>query len=92
MLPHDRHLSIAASRSIVYSISVPDGMSDKKLIEKLYSPSAEKPVFKMPNYEYVHKELQKSGVPLKLLGLEYCETWENWRTNPPNSTSITTTS
>ena len=27
----------------------------------------------MPDYEYVHKELQKSGVTLKLLWLEYCE-------------------
>ena len=27
----------------------------------------------MPDYEYVHKELQKSGVTLNLLWLEYCE-------------------
>ena len=52
---------------------LPEGMSDKELTEKLYSSSAEKPVFKMPDYEYVHKELQKSGVTLKLLWLEYCE-------------------
>ena len=32
------------------------------LTEKLYPSSAEKSVFKMPDYEYVHKELQKSGV------------------------------
>ena len=30
-------------------------------------------MYKMPDYEYVHKELQKSGVTLKLLWLEYCE-------------------
>ena len=52
---------------------LPEGMSDKELTEKLYPSSAEKPVFKMPDYEYVHKELQKSGVTLKLLWLEYCE-------------------
>ncbi len=33
----------------------------------------QKPMYKMPDYEYVHKELQKSGVTLKLLWLEYCE-------------------
>lgn len=27
----------------------------------------------MPDYEYVHKELQKNGVTLNLLWLEYCE-------------------
>ena len=27
----------------------------------------------MPDYEYVHKELQKSGVTLNLLWLKYCE-------------------
>ena len=50
-----------------------DGMSDKELTEKLYPPLAEKPAFKTPNYEYVHKELQKSGVTLKLLWPEYCD-------------------
>ena len=46
---------------------LPDGMSDKELTEKLYPFQTEKPVFKMPDYEYVNKELQKSGVTLKLL-------------------------
>lgn len=27
----------------------------------------------MPDYEYVHREMQKSGVTLNLLWLEYCE-------------------
>ena len=56
---------------------LPDGMSDKELTEKLYPSQAEKPVFKMPDYVYVHKELQKSGVTLKLLWLEYCEQCRN---------------
>ena len=56
---------------------LPDGMSDKELTEKLYPSQAEKLVFKMPDYEYVHKELQKSGVTLKLLWLEYCEQCRN---------------
>ncbi len=31
----------------------------------------------MPDYEYVHKELQRSGVTLNLLWLEYCEQCSN---------------
>lgn len=56
---------------------VPDGVSDKELAEKLYPSSSQAPVFKMPDYEYVHKELQRSGVTLKLLWLEYCEQCRN---------------
>ena len=33
---------------------LPEGMSDKELTEKLYPSQTEKPVFKMPDYEYVH--------------------------------------
>jgi transposase len=55
------------------SYPLPEGMSDKELSEKLYPPSEAKPVFRMPDYEQIHKELQRSGVTLKLLWLEYCE-------------------
>lgn len=52
---------------------LPDSLSDKELARILYPSKAKKPQFKMPDYEYVHKELQKSGVTLNLLWLEYCE-------------------
>lgn len=52
---------------------LPDGMSDKQLTDILYPTLANKPVYKMPDYEYVHKELQRSGVTLTLLWMEYCE-------------------
>lgn len=52
---------------------LPESLSDKELSSKLHPSVQEKPVYKMPDYEYVHKELQKSGVTLKLLWLEYCE-------------------
>ena len=55
------------------SYPLPEGMSDKDLSEKLYPPSETKPVFRMPDYEQIHKELQRNGVTLKLLWLEYCE-------------------
>ena len=48
-------------------------MSDKQLSERLFPSGASKPVYKMPDYAYVHKELQRSGVTLNLLWLEYCD-------------------
>lgn len=64
-------LQQAEASGIPYPL--PEEMADKELTEKLCPSSAENPVFKMPDYEYVRKELQKSGVTLKLLWLEYCE-------------------
>ena len=52
---------------------LPDGMSDKQLSEHLFPSSTAKSVYKMPDYAYVHKELQRSGVTLNLLWLEYCD-------------------
>lgn len=48
-------------------------MSDKQLSERPFPANASKPVYKMPDYSYVHKELQRSGVTLNLLWLEYCD-------------------
>lgn len=48
------------SEEEIYSMFYPD----KYAIENLY---------KDPNYDYVHKELKKVGVTLKLLWLEYCD-------------------
>lgn len=39
----------------------------------LFPQPSSKPVYRMPDYEYVHREMQKSGVTLNLLWLEYCE-------------------
>ena len=52
---------------------LPEEMSDKQLSERLFPSSTSKPVYKMPDYAYVHKELQRSGVTLNLLWLEYCD-------------------
>ena len=41
---------------------LPEEMSDKQLSERLFPTSPSKPVYKMPDYAYVHKELQRSGV------------------------------
>ena len=67
---------------------LPESMSDKQLSEILFPPAASKPVYKMPDYEYVHKELQKDGVTLNLLWLEYCEACRNNGELPYQSTQF----
>lgn len=52
---------------------LPEEMSDRQLSERLFPTSPSKPVYKMPDYAYVHKEPQRSGVTLNLLWLEYCD-------------------
>ena len=52
---------------------LPEEMSDKQLSERLFPSSTSKSVYKMPDYAHVHKELQRSGVTLNLLWLEYCD-------------------
>ena len=64
-------LSVAEEKGISYPL--PENLSDRKLSELLFPSDRSKPEYKMPDYEYVHKELQKSGVTLNLLWLEYCE-------------------
>jgi transposase len=50
-----------------------ENLSDKELFTTLFPPSNTKPVFKMPDYDYIHRELSKSGVNLQLLWIEYCD-------------------
>lgn len=61
-------ISLAEENGLSYPL--PEGMSDKQLAEILYPASAAKPEYKMPDYEYVAREMQKSGVTLNLLWLE----------------------
>jgi len=48
-------------------------MSDRVLKEKLFGKKPVKGKHKIPDYEYIHQELAKSGVTLSLLWTEYCE-------------------
>lgn len=41
--------------------------------KRLYPRTAISEKYKMPDYEWVHREMQKSGVTLSLLWVEYCE-------------------
>ena len=47
-------------------------LSDKELAERLY-PQSGKPSYKMPDYEYIHREMSKPGVTQQLLWFEYCD-------------------
>lgn len=49
------------------------GMSDKEIAGALRGVGVGRAQFKMPNYDWVHKELRKDGVTLSLLWVEYCE-------------------
>jgi transposase len=48
-------------------------LSDKELYRLFTESGSAHLAYKMPDYEYVHKELAKSGVTLGLLWVEYCE-------------------
>ena len=60
-------LDLAALKGLRFPL--PEGMSDIQLAEALFPPDAAKPIYKMPDYEYVEHEMQKSGVTLNLLWL-----------------------
>ena len=64
-------LNAAKEKGISYPLT--EDLSDRKLSELLFPSDRSKPEYKMPDYEYVHRELQKNGVTLNLLWLEYCE-------------------
>jgi transposase len=48
-------------------------MSNKEVSKALYPPESGKPVFKMPDYGYIHGEMAKRGMTMQLLWFEYCD-------------------
>ena len=48
-------------------------MSQQEVSLKLFPVETGATTYKMPDYEHVHREMQKSGVTLSLLWVEYCE-------------------
>ena len=67
---------------------LPAEMTDAKLAETLYPSAAMKPVYKMPDYAYVAKEMMRDGVTLNLLWLEYCEQCRESGETPYQSTQF----
>lgn len=51
-----------------------DSMDEPELHQKLFPEETLIPVLVTPNFGYIHKELLKSGVTLKLLWDEYVDT------------------
>ena len=47
--------------------------NEKDIFQKLFPSASTTHSYKMPDYDYVHREMKKSGVTLNLLWLEYCE-------------------
>ena len=50
-----------------------EGLTDRELAERLFPSGTEKPGYKMPDYEWVHREMSKPGVTLQLLWFEYSD-------------------
>ena len=48
-------------------------MSNRELSETLFPSETGKPTYKMPDYDYIHREMAKSGMTLQLLWFEYCD-------------------
>ena len=50
-----------------------ESMGDKELSARLFPQGESKPVFTMPDYNWVHREMAKSGVTLQMLWMEYSD-------------------
>lgn len=64
-------ISRAGDRGLVWPL--PEDMTDTKIQKLLFSGGGTSSVHKLPDYEYIHREMAKSGVTLSLLWNEYCE-------------------
>ena len=64
-------LERAATENIVWPLK--DNLSDQQLRHLLFGKRGRTPKRKMPDLEYVHQEMGKTGVTLSLLWSEYCE-------------------
>ena len=53
--------------------SAVSSMTDRELSNKLFPSAGSKITYAMPDYDYVHREMGKSGVTLNLLWFEYCD-------------------
>ena len=65
--------TLSKAEEVHLSWPLPEKMSDQDIGKLFFPASAHTSLYKMPDYEYVHKEMAKSGVTLSLLWNEYCE-------------------
>jgi len=50
-----------------------EGLSDRELANRLFPSGEGKASYKMPDYDYVHREMAKPGTTQQLLWFEYCD-------------------
>lgn len=92
-------VSVGSSRNTVADIysraeereigwPIPEKLTNKDLQVILYPEREPREERKLPDYEYVHKELAKPGVTLSLLWAEYCISCEAENTIPYQSTQF----
>ena len=67
---------------------IPDNLTNKDLQTLLYPERRSREERKLPDYEYVYKELAKPGVTLSLLWAEYCANCEAEHVIPYQSTQF----
>ncbi len=63
-------------------------MSNKDISKILFKANSAKPSYKMPDYDFIHREMAKSGVTLSLLWMEYCDECRNSNEIPYKSTQF----
>ncbi|MDR3167208.1 MAG: helix-turn-helix domain-containing protein, partial [Treponema sp.] len=63
-------------------------LAHTELAERLFPGGPTPSVYKMPDYEYIHREMAKSGVTLSLLWAEYCEPCRGNGETPYKSTQF----
>lgn len=71
-----------AAAEIPISGDMLDDLNDVEIKQRLFPVHSQIPELVMPDYDFVHKELLKSGVTLKLLWEEYVESCRNSRQAP----------
>lgn len=79
-------LQKAKEKGITWETAV--NMPDKELSNILFPTEKIKSVYKMPDYDYVHREMAKSGVTLTLLWVEYCDECRKSNEIPYKSTQF----
>jgi Transposase and inactivated derivatives len=67
-----------------------ESLTDKELTARLFPQGEGRPVYKMPDYDYVHRELTKPGVTQQLLWFEYCDKCRETRDTPYQLTQFKT--
>ena len=65
--------TLARAREKQLSWQQAQSMTSQEVSQRLFPSEQKGPIYKMPDYEWVHREMQKSGVTLSLLWVEYCE-------------------